>query len=150
MANFAGQVHGGTILKVLDHWRTLAPAAMYVATVNVDQVMFRERIHVGDFGVERKYAGGKFDRLPGLARELVQGKVDVILAAGTFAIQSAKAATTTIPIVFLNNVDPVDTGLVASLAKPGANSVRTASKLGLFRMLQRITRGPYLGLSREQ
>jgi putative ABC transport system substrate-binding protein len=72
--------------------------------------------------VETRYAGGNFDRLPALARELVQLRVDVIVAIGLGAIRAARAATTTIPIVFLGNFDPVAAGLVASLAKPGGNA----------------------------
>jgi putative ABC transport system substrate-binding protein len=71
--------------------------------------------------IERKYADGDFDRLPGLALELVRRRVDVILAVGSPGVRAAKAATTTIPIVLLNNVDPVAAHFVASLARPGGN-----------------------------
>jgi len=71
--------------------------------------------------VEARYAEDKLDRLPGLARELVQLKPDVIIAVGVTATLVSKDATTTVPIVFLTNVDPIEAGLVPSLAQPGAN-----------------------------
>lgn len=71
--------------------------------------------------VETRYAGGKMDRLPPLARELAAARCDVIVAIGSAAIRAARAATSTIPIVFLGNFDPVALGLVTSLAKPGGN-----------------------------
>lgn len=71
--------------------------------------------------IDRKYAEGRPDQLPRLARELVQAPVDVVLAIGTGPAQQAKSATTTIPIVFLGNFDPVAAGLVHSLARPGGN-----------------------------
>jgi putative ABC transport system substrate-binding protein len=71
--------------------------------------------------VERRYADGKLDRLPALARELANLRVDTILAIGPFAIQAAKNATATIPIVFLTAGDVVAAGVVSSLARPGAN-----------------------------
>ena len=64
---------------------------------------------------------GKAERLPDLAAELVRLKVDVIVTSSTPAIQAAKQATGTIPIVMAFSGDPVGTGLVASLAKPGGN-----------------------------
>jgi putative ABC transport system substrate-binding protein len=70
---------------------------------------------------ERRYAAGDLDRLPGFAAELVKEQVDVIVTGGTPAAVAAKKATTAIPIVMLNVADPVSTGLVASLARPGAN-----------------------------
>ena len=70
---------------------------------------------------EPRYAEGNPDRLPALARELVDLKVDVIVAVGSSAIRAAKDATTTIPIVMYGGVDPVATGIVASLARPGGN-----------------------------
>jgi putative ABC transport system substrate-binding protein len=63
----------------------------------------------------------KPERLPQLAAELVSLKVDVIVAAATVAVQAAKEATKTIPIVTPITTDPVETGLVASLARPGGN-----------------------------
>ncbi len=71
--------------------------------------------------VERKYAEGTFDHLPGLARELVALRVDVILAVGTLSTQAAKEATGTVPVVMLSNVDPIALGVVKSLARPGGN-----------------------------
>src|SRR5262252_5436535 len=71
--------------------------------------------------IERKYAEGRSDQLPRLARELVQAPVDVMLAIGAGPAQLAKSATTTIPIVFLGNFDPAAAGLVQSLARPGGN-----------------------------
>jgi putative ABC transport system substrate-binding protein len=71
--------------------------------------------------IESRWAEGKYERLPGLVAEMVQMKVDVILAGGTPAIQAAQQATTTIPIVMVRTGDPVGSGLVASLSRPGRN-----------------------------
>jgi putative ABC transport system substrate-binding protein len=71
--------------------------------------------------IEWRYAESKADRLPGLAAELVRLKVDVIVTAGPSSTRASKEATTTIPIVMTNDPDPVATGVVASLARPGGN-----------------------------
>lgn len=70
--------------------------------------------------VERRFAAGRYDELPELAAELVRLKVDVILAASTPVAHSAKKATSAIPVVMVV-ADPIGTGLVSSLAKPGGN-----------------------------
>ena len=70
---------------------------------------------------ERRYAENRLDRLPALAAELVDLKVDVIVAAGTLAPLAAKRATTTIPIVMTAAGNPVGSGLVPNLARPGGN-----------------------------
>jgi ABC-type uncharacterized transport system substrate-binding protein len=70
---------------------------------------------------ERRYAADNLDRLPDLAAELVRLNVDVIVTVGTLAPLAAKQATKTIPIVMVNAGDPLGSGLVASLARPGGN-----------------------------
>jgi putative ABC transport system substrate-binding protein len=70
---------------------------------------------------EHRYAEGRPERLPDLAADLVRSKPDVIIAAGGDVAPFAKRATGTIPIVVITSADPVQTGLVASLARPGGN-----------------------------
>src|SRR5262245_31022781 len=68
-----------------------------------------------------RYAEGKLDRLPPLVAELVRLKVDVIVTTGTLVTRAVKEATVTIPIVMAQDSDPVGSGFVASLARPGGN-----------------------------
>ena len=76
--------------------------------------------------IEYRWADGKFERLPELAAELVRLKVDLIVAAVTQASLAAKNATGTIPIVMVAVANPVDSGIIASLARPGANITGTS------------------------
>jgi len=71
--------------------------------------------------VEYRWGEGRHDRLHDLAEELVRLKVDVIVAGGSFYTEAAKRATSTIPIIFVSHADPIGSGHVASLARPGAN-----------------------------
>ncbi len=107
-------------------WRIgyLGPA---VAAANRSEVAFRQGLR--DLGYvegsnlvfEYRSAEGKVERLPALAAELVALKVDVIVAPTTPAALAAKQATRTLPIVFAAAADPVGSGLVATLARPGGN-----------------------------
>jgi putative ABC transport system substrate-binding protein len=72
--------------------------------------------------IEHRFVEGKPEKLPDLAAELVRLKVDIIVATGgSPAMRAAKQATSTIPIVMLTGSDPVESGIVASLARPGGN-----------------------------
>jgi putative ABC transport system substrate-binding protein len=87
------------------------------------------RLGLGDLGyvegknilIESRYAEGRLDRMPALVNELVQQKVDVIVAPNNVVIRAAKEATKTIPIVMVTTVDPVAAGYVKSFAHPGEN-----------------------------
>ena len=83
----------------------------------------RELGHVegATIAMEYRWAEGQDDRLPDLAAELVRIKPDVIVTTGTPGTLAAKQATATIPIVFASSGNPLNTGLVASLARPGGN-----------------------------
>ncbi len=88
---------------------------------------FWKRIHElgwsegGNLVVERRFAEGHVDRLPGLMADVVDRKIDVLVTWGTPAAIAAKKATTTIPIVAATMGDPIGTGLATSLAHPGGN-----------------------------
>jgi putative tryptophan/tyrosine transport system substrate-binding protein len=93
--------------------------------------------------IEFLWAEGRYDRLPELAADLVRRQVKVIIGGGPPAAVTTKAATTTIPVVFVTGDDPVKSGLVASLGRPGGNvtgvtiftAQLAAKQLGLLREL---------------
>lgn len=103
---------------------TAAPSRSerHTATILIPKAL-REMGYVPgrDLVVDVRHADGQLDRLPGLARELVRLRPDVIVAISASAVRAATTATSTIPIVFYGNVDPVAAGLVTSLAKPEGN-----------------------------
>jgi putative ABC transport system substrate-binding protein len=111
-------------IPVVGFLSSASPGA-YPATVYVPA--FRQGLKESGFvegqnvAVEYHWAEDQFDRLPALASGLVRRQVAVIAAGGTPALLAAKAATTTIPIIFATAVDPVEAGFVASLNRPGGN-----------------------------
>jgi putative ABC transport system substrate-binding protein len=82
--------------------------------------------------LQLRFADGKLERVPGLATELVSLKVDIIVSAGTVTTIALQKATSTIPIVMANTFDPVGTGLVKTLARPGGNITGLSSLGGDF------------------
>jgi putative ABC transport system substrate-binding protein len=98
--------------------------AIESARAEAIRLALRERGYIEgqNIATEYRYAEGKFDRFPELAAELVRLKVDIILVGGAIPIRAAKNATKTIPIVMTGiGLDPVESGLVDSLARPGGN-----------------------------
>jgi putative ABC transport system substrate-binding protein len=97
-------------------------ASSYSAWVEASRQRLRELGYVEgkNIFIESRYAEGKLERLPDLTAELVGLKVDIIVTTGS-AILAAKKASATIPIVFALAADPVGTGIVSSLARPGGN-----------------------------
>ena len=98
-------------------------AASYAKPVETLRQGLRELGYVEgqNIHIEYQWAEGKYDRLADLAAELVRLKVNLIVTHGTPGARAAKLATTTIPIVMVGAGDPVGSGLVASLARPGGN-----------------------------
>jgi len=86
-----------------------------------DEIHKRGYVEGSDITIELRNAEGHNERLPALADELLKLKVDVIVAVNTPAVQAAKKATKTVPVVMMRVADPVKSGLVDSLARPGGN-----------------------------
>jgi putative ABC transport system substrate-binding protein len=86
-----------------------------------DELRKRGHVEGGDVSIELRNAEGHNERLPALVQELLKLNVDVIVAVNTPAVQAAKKATNTVPVVMMRVADPVKSGLVASLARPGGN-----------------------------
>lgn len=107
-------------------WLALRPPSRIASSPSGRDLFWREFGALGytedkNVAFEYRSAANNRDRLPALADELVRLKVDVIVAAAIDEANSAKQATRTIPIVFFSSSDPVENGLVASLARPGGN-----------------------------
>jgi len=113
-------------------WLTAVDARAAAHLVEAFRQGLRELGYVEgkDIVIEYRWAEGRFERLPALAADLVRLKVDVILAAGPPAAPAAKDATESIPIVTTSAIEPVESGLVASLARPGGNITGLTSTAG--------------------
>ena len=108
---------------------TTPVAAAHIVAAFADGLRERGHVEGKDVVLEYRWAEGKPERFADLAADLVQHKVDVIVASSQAPALAAKRATKTIPIVMVNATDPVEAGLVASLARPGGNVTGLSQQL---------------------
>jgi putative ABC transport system substrate-binding protein len=101
--------------------QTSPTAASHIAAAFVEGLRELGYVEGKNVAFEYRWAEGKPERFPALADDLVRSKVGLIVASGGAAATAVQRATTTIPIVMVNAVDPVESGLVKSLARPGGN-----------------------------
>jgi putative ABC transport system substrate-binding protein len=102
---------------------SLTPASVQKDRVEAFREALRKLGYVEgqNIKLEYRYGDNKSERMPGLAAELVRLNVDLIVTTGSSATRPAKEATTTIPIIMMSDNDPVASGFVTSLARPGGN-----------------------------
>jgi putative ABC transport system substrate-binding protein len=107
-------------------------SANFKGRVEAFQTGLRELGYVEgkNLAVEWRFADGEYGRLPALANELIQSKIDVLVVDSTPGAKAAHAATTTIPIVMISVGDPVASGFVASLSRPGGNITGLSNVVG--------------------
>jgi putative ABC transport system substrate-binding protein len=125
----------------------LVPTSRVIAEPNLEAFLkgLRETGYVEgqNLAVEYRFADGRDERLPELAAELVQLNVKIIVVWGTPAGFAAKNATATIPIVLATAGDPVGTGLVSSLARPGGNITGQSSIAPDMRWPRKLIDSPF-------
>jgi putative ABC transport system substrate-binding protein len=141
-------------------FQSAASASAIAARIEAFRQGLRELGYVEgkNIAIEWRYAEGNFDRVPALAADLVRLNVDVIVTAGPMDTRAAKQATSTIPIVMTWDQDPVGSGFVATLARPGGNITGLSSlspeisgkQLELLKdIVPRLSRAAFLGNSKE-
>ena len=124
-AQQAGKVYRIGVLEMTS--ATLNVANVYALRAGLRQLGYFEGQNLV---IEYRSADGRDDRFPGLARELLALKVDVIVTRGTPAAKAAKNATSTVPVVMAASGDPLGTGLVTSLSRPGGNITGLSAIVG--------------------
>ncbi len=119
----AGAQVAGKVYRV-GYLAASSPSAENTRLVGAFQAELRERgwVERQNIAFEYRWAEGHYERLPALAAELTEAKVDLIVAGGTPNAMAAQGATRVIPIVMVGATTPVELGLVNSLARPGATS----------------------------
>jgi ABC-type uncharacterized transport system substrate-binding protein len=122
---------------------TTPAAASHIVAAFLDALREKGRIEGQSIAVEYRWAEGRSERFDELASDLVRHKVDVLVASSQGPALAAQRATKTIPIIMVNVTDPVEAGLVSSLARPGGNIT------GLSQQLTAEIRGKQLQLLRE-
>jgi putative tryptophan/tyrosine transport system substrate-binding protein len=129
---------GGAVAWPLAAWAQPIPVIGFLSSGAMSEGTAAFRQGLGEAGyvegrnvaIEYRFAEGQYDRLPAMAVDLVRRQVSIICAAPTNAARAAKAATSTIPIVFNVGADPVQAGLVAALNRPGGNLTGIARLIG--------------------
>src|SRR5262249_46370950 len=124
-AQQAGKVYRIGVLEMTS--ATLNVANVYALRAGLRQLGYFEGQNLV---IEYRSADGRDDRFPGLARELLALKVDVIVTRGTPAAKAAKNATSTVPVVMAASGNPLETGLVISLSRPGGNITGLSAIVG--------------------
>jgi putative ABC transport system substrate-binding protein len=117
----AAQAQAGKVWRVGFLGPTSAAAAAHLIAAFREGLRDHGYVEGQNVAIEYRWADGDVDRLPLLARELVATSIDILVAPTPPAVRAAKNATSTIPIVMFNVADPVGSGLVADLTRPGGN-----------------------------